>query len=253
MESKSSIVPRKEPSEPCPRGRASAAAARRASMMLMAASSGDSGQLWCRDVLPAPPPPPPHQVAIELVADPGDDDPALEAAVVTELGTGFSALHVVAAAGDGERYLDSARVICGKARHLLGAPNRHGDTPLHCAARAGNSRMVASLVELAAGGGEGEARALVRMRNARGETALQEAVRFGDAEMVAALMGADRELASVIANDGTSPMYLASSLGRKKIARELHRRGDGISYSGPDGQNAKFIYQQAVLMNVLSD
>ncbi|CAL4894283.1 unnamed protein product [Urochloa decumbens] len=243
MESKSSIVPRKEPREPCARDRAT----RRASMMLMAASSGDYHQLWPRDVLPAPPP---QQVAIEVVA--ASRNAAAAAAldddmVVTEPETGSTALHVVAAAGDGRCYLESARVICGKAWHLLGAPNSDGDTPLHCAARAGNSRMVARLLELAAAaGGEGEgeararARALVRARNKRGETALHEAVRFcgHDHEMVRALMREDRWLASVVANDGTSPMYLACSLGRKTIARELHQRGHGISYSGPDGQNA---------------
>ncbi|CAN6341492.1 unnamed protein product [Urochloa humidicola] len=241
MESKSRIVPRKEPNiEPCAGGRASAAAARRA--MLMAASLGDCHQLGCRDVLPAPAPPH-HQVAIELVAAsrPDDDvDTELEDMLVTEPETGSSALHVVADAGDGDRYLVSASVICGRARRLLCAPNGDGDTPLHCAARAGNSRMVARLLELAAGGegGEGEARALARARNKCGETALHEAVRFGGHEMVLALIGADRGLASVIANDGTSPMYLACSLGRKRIARELHQRGEVLSYSGPDGQNA---------------
>ncbi|CAL4908951.1 unnamed protein product [Urochloa decumbens] len=211
-------------------------------MMLMAASSGDCGQLWGGDVLPAAPPPH-QQVAIEVVAasrDDDDDDAALED-MVTEPGTGSSALHVVADAGDDQRYLESARAICGKAWHLLGAPNGDGDTPLHCAARAGNSRMVARLLELAAAGGEGgegEARALVRARNKCGETALHEAVRFGGLEMVRALMDADRGLACVIGNDGTSPMYLACSQGQKGIARELHRRGDGLSYSGPDGQNA---------------
>uniref|UniRef100_A0A0A9BCV6 Uncharacterized protein n=1 Tax=Arundo donax TaxID=35708 RepID=A0A0A9BCV6_ARUDO len=39
-----------------------------------------------------------------------------------------SALHVVAAAGDSERYLKCARVIHKKARHLLAAPNSKGDS-----------------------------------------------------------------------------------------------------------------------------
>ncbi|CAN6337162.1 unnamed protein product [Urochloa humidicola] len=183
MESESSIVPRKEPSEPCARD----AAARRATrMMLMAASSGDCHRLWGRDVLPAPPPPLHQQVAVEVVAASRDDDGTALEDMVTEAEprTGSSALHVVADAGDSQRYLDSARAICGKARRLLGAPNGDGDTPLHCAARAGNCRMVVRLLELAAAGGEGEGeeRALVRARNKRGETALHEAVRFGGLE-----------------------------------------------------------------------
>lgn len=131
-----------------------------------------------------------------------------------------------------------------RARHLLTARNGKGDTPLHCAARAGNTGMVAHLISLAGGGeDEDEVRALVGARNVRGETALHEAVRFGDARMVGALMEADRGLAAVAAKDGTSPMYsymyLACSLGCPEIALELHRLGDrqGI-HSGPDGQNA---------------
>lgn len=49
-----------------------------------------------------------------------------------------SALHVVAASGDSQAYLECARMVCDQARHLLGAANNNGDTPLHCAAAAGN-------------------------------------------------------------------------------------------------------------------
>jgi ankyrin repeat protein len=212
-------------------------------MMLMAASSGDSRQLrqWRGDILAAgaAPSPPPHEVAIDVAAA-DDVDPALEPPIVTDE-TGCSALHVVAAAGDDVRYLDSAREICRRDRRLLlCTPNRDGDTPLHCAARAGNARMVAHLVDLA--GDVDEARALVRAQNGRGETALHEAVRFCGKEndMIGALMDADRGLGRVVANDGTSPLYIACSLGRRGIAVELHQKADGqgLSYSGPDGQNA---------------
>lgn len=204
-----------------------ASAARRARMMLMAASSGNCQQLRRGQILP----PAPHELVIDVVAEP----PALERGGVTEEATG-SALHVVAAAGDSQRYKDSATVIHCRARHLLTARDGKGDTPLHCAARAGNTGMVAHLISLA--GDEAEVRALVGARNVRGETALHEAVRFGDAKMVGALMEADRGLAAVAAKDGTSPMYLASSLGCPQIADVLHRLGDRVSYSGPDGQNA---------------
>ena len=73
---------------------------------------------------------------------------------------GDSALHVVAAAGDGGGYLRSAEVIYGKARHLLEARNKGQDTPLHCAARAGNVEMLALLVRLA---GEERVAALLRV------------------------------------------------------------------------------------------
>ncbi|WVZ99118.1 hypothetical protein U9M48_044465 [Paspalum notatum var. saurae] len=207
------------------------------STMLMAASSGDSQKLRQGEILEARPSPA-QEVAIDVpIAGGGHDEHALEVVITEKAG---SALHVVAAAGDSQRYKDSATAIHGRAGHLLTARNRDGDTPLHCAARAGNSGMVAHLVGLARGAEE--VRALVAARNARGETALHEAVRFGGVEMVGALMDAGRGLACVVAYDGTSPMYLACAMGRRGIARELHDRGDGLPdlqcYSGPEGQNA---------------
>jgi ankyrin repeat protein len=219
----------------------------------MAASSGElCEELRLQEILTgdeqgeAPPQAP--EVVID-VASVGCGDADADAAA--QLGDDAdSALHVVAAAGDGERYLESAGVICGRARSLLAARNAGGDTPLHCAARAGNARMVARLIGLARGRGDGgeeeeddaaraaALRLVTRMRNARGETALHEAVRFGGDEMVAALVGADGELARVVAADGTSPLYLASTWGRHQMAREMHDNDRGLSYSGPDGQNA---------------
>ncbi|CAL4894285.1 unnamed protein product [Urochloa decumbens] len=231
------------------------ASARRPRLLMAAAS----GELRLQDILTtgkqlgddledgAAAPPRDHEVAIDVD---GSSHGGEEAAAAQLLGSAItedagSALHVVAAAGDGGRYLESAGAICGcgLARRLLSARNGGGDTPLHCAARAGNTRMVARLIGLAAAvgddGGEG-ARALVRMQNARGETALHEAVRFGDAEMVAALVrDGDTELARVVADDGTSPLYLASTWGRHRVARVMHDVDPaGLSYSGPDGQNA---------------
>ncbi|TVU20071.1 hypothetical protein EJB05_36259, partial [Eragrostis curvula] len=125
-------------------------------------------------------------------------------------------------------------------RLMMAAPSSNGDTPLHCAARAGNAKMVAHLIKLAAQGDRGR---FVRMQNTSGETALHEAVRFGNSskqsvEMVEALMRADKGLAGVDDEDGTSPMYLASTMGHSEIANKLHDCGDELSYSGPRGQNA---------------
>jgi len=58
-------------------------------------------------------------------------------------------LHAVASAGDSEELLVTSTVICSKAKHLLGARNATGDTPLHCAARAGSIKMVSHLIDLA--------------------------------------------------------------------------------------------------------
>jgi hypothetical protein len=69
---------------------------------------------------------------------------------------GDSALHVVAAGGDGDSYLKSASVIYGKARHLLDARNKGRSTPLHRAARAGNVEMLSLLIRLAGEEGDEE-------------------------------------------------------------------------------------------------
>ncbi|KAL6643480.1 hypothetical protein ACP70R_018246 [Stipagrostis hirtigluma subsp. patula] len=158
-----------------------------------------------------------------------------------------SALHVVAAAGDGSRYLESAKVIHGKARRLLGARNLGGSTPFHRAARAGNVAMLSLLVRLARAeegegeraGGDGQRRVeeILRVRNEVGETALHEAIRAADMRAVDVLMTADPLLAGV-RDDGISPLFLAVALCRYDIARELYRRDSGPSYSGPRGQNA---------------
>ncbi|CAL4900471.1 unnamed protein product [Urochloa decumbens] len=160
---------------------------------------------------------------------------------------GGSALHVVAAAGSSERHLRTARVIYDNARHLLGAADRRGSTPLHRAARAGNTAMLSLLIDLVTagaeeggdGGGDNRERveALLRVRNGIGETVLHEAIRAADKRAVEVLMTADPGLAGVPDN-GTSPLYLAISLCRHDIARELHQRNHQLSYSGPEGQNA---------------
>jgi ankyrin repeat protein len=152
---------------------------------------------------------------------------------------GASALHVVAASGDAQGYLDLARLVCCKAPELLLACDGNGDTPLHCAVRAGNAEMASLLIQEA--NGCVERKTMLRMTNKRGETALHEAVRFRHdtgLRMVKALMSHDKELARMVARDGTSPLYLAVSLHHSAIAFELLSQDKELSYSGPLGQNA---------------
>ncbi|KQJ89871.1 hypothetical protein BRADI_4g28230v3 [Brachypodium distachyon] len=156
---------------------------------------------------------------------------------------GDSVLHVVASRGDGEEFLESATVVYGKSSHLLGTRNKNGDTPLHCAARAGWGGMVTHLVALAsAGNGDGlekiKVKAILRMRNEQGETVLHEAVRLGDRDMVGRLITEDPQLARVPPADGASPLYLAVSLGHDAIARQLYDKDKALSYSGPGGRTA---------------
>nr|CAB3479991.1 unnamed protein product [Digitaria exilis] len=136
---------------------------------------------------------------------------------------GDSALHVIAASGDVDRYLESAKVIHGKAGHLLATRNRGGRTPLHRAARAGNVEMLSLLIHLAAGdvgdggeGGGGETRleTILRMTNGVGETALHEAIRVDDTRAVGVLMSADPCLARHHLVGAASPLFLAVALCR---------------------------------------
>ncbi|VAI35612.1 hypothetical protein VPH35_091946 [Triticum aestivum] len=186
---------------------------------------------------------------------------------------GHTALHVVAQnQEDGKRFLEYAGIIYGRDMGLLFAKNHKGDPPLHCAARAGNSKMVSHLMDLAAREGADTKLRLLRMENKRHETALHEAVRFEDGRflglkerrsllgatdtageeknredaagtreeknIVKLLMGADPELANYPA-DGVSPLYLAILLGKSTIALILYdKSGGNLSYSGADGQNA---------------
>ncbi|TKW21493.1 hypothetical protein SEVIR_4G122700v4 [Setaria viridis] len=152
---------------------------------------------------------------------------------------GASALHVVAVSGDKQGYLEVAEAICKKASQLLFTCDGNGDTPLHCAVRAGNAQMTSLLVGQA--DGCDQKKTMVRMQNKRGETALHEAVRFGHKtgmRMVEALMAEDKELARVVARDGTSALYLATSLHHNDIARQLIFQDEQLATSGPLGQNA---------------
>lgn len=154
---------------------------------------------------------------------------------------GDTALHVLATCGDGDGFLSSANVVCRKVKRILVAQNKNGDTPLHCAARSGRSRMVSRLITLAAGrsGDQLLLKESLRKENKRKETPLHEAVRLGSKDTVQLLMAADPELAS-FPKEGTSPLYLAISLQLIDIARSLYDMSDGnlLSYSGPNRQNA---------------
>ncbi|CAM0878645.1 unnamed protein product [Alopecurus aequalis] len=162
---------------------------------------------------------------------------ALDVAIDLELNT---ILHVVASSGDSPKFLESARVVYARASHLLVTCNAKGDTPFHCAARAGMVNMVSQHIRLARE--EGRVKEAVGKQNREGETALHEALRLADKAtveaMVRMLMEADDELAKVSPTDGASPLYLAVLLGHDDIAEGLHRPDKELSYSGPNGQNA---------------
>ncbi|KAF7027552.1 hypothetical protein CFC21_039585 [Triticum aestivum] len=203
-----------------------------------------------------------------------DKSPAAGALLKGVTPEGDTALHAVTSTdGEGQEFLTYAGIIYRRDKSLLFAKNHKGDTPLHCAARAGKPKMVAYLIDLAAREGADSMLRLLRMENKRHETALHEAVRIdkgrnlgrkeraslypaepaGEEEkddadgapeeknIVKVLMGADPELANYPA-DGLSPLYLAILLDKSTIALALYAlSGGNLSYSGADGQNALHI------------
>jgi ankyrin repeat protein len=126
-----------------------------------------------------------------------------------------------------------------EARHLLDHPNNTGDTPLHCAARAGHGAIVSHLIALAKGeeGKHERVKEVLMKLNGRRETALHDAVRFANEKLVDKLMSVHPLLAR-FPGDGTSALYLAISLGHDHIAELLRAKDMELSYSGPAGQNA---------------
>uniref|UniRef100_A0A0E0LZZ1 PGG domain-containing protein n=1 Tax=Oryza punctata TaxID=4537 RepID=A0A0E0LZZ1_ORYPU len=158
---------------------------------------------------------------------------------------GNTALHVVATHGNGPSFLKCAKVIHRSAKHLLFQPNNNGDTPLHCAVRAGNPQMVSQLVDLATelcvteANGVNVVKDLLRKENNSKETVLHQAVCIGDNLMVKLLLTYDSELAR-FPQEGTSPLYLAILLEKNVIAQTLYDMSERniLSYAGPNGQNA---------------
>ncbi|KAI5021181.1 hypothetical protein ZWY2020_055026 [Hordeum vulgare] len=134
-------------------------------------SSGAMSFLFNRENSNAPPMATPTQPFLDLLDTPGTrikrglmvqqaphdiedgvDQPALPAAARLLKGVtaeGDTALHVVASHGDSAEFLKCASIINGRDQDILLAVNKKGDTPLHCAARAGKSKMVSWLIELA--------------------------------------------------------------------------------------------------------
>ena len=133
---------------------------------------------------------------------------------------GDTFLHVMATNSDGDN-LDEDGHIRKKAVSLLFVQNNNDDTPLHCAARAGNIRMVSLLVDLANGQGVNNAKGLLETQNKIHETALHEAVRSGNNDMVKLFMEENPQLAR-FPEQGTSPLYLAVLLENKIIANTLY-------------------------------
>lgn len=115
------------------------------------------------------------------------------------------------------------------------AVNSRGDTPLHCAARAGQNVMVNFIIGIARGP-SGEL-PLHRMQNEHGDTPLHEAARNCHLGIASELMKADKLLGEIINKHGESAVYLAAERGAVEIVRTL-LQFPTCAVAGPKGQTA---------------
>ncbi|XP_040384464.1 ankyrin repeat-containing protein At5g02620-like [Oryza brachyantha] len=153
--------------------------------------------------------------------------------VTAEQGT---LLHVAAAQG----HCDLITELCRHDRDLLSSVTSSGDTPLHCAAKAGHAAAVRAIIaQLAARESVEEDRLgeILRGKNAAGDTALHLAARHGHGAAVSALMAAAPEAASDVNGSGVSPLYLAV-MSRSVAAVTAVLSCRDASAAGPDCQNA---------------
>jgi ankyrin repeat protein len=105
--------------------------------------------------------------------------------------------QMITAAKKGD--LESVRMLVARDRSLIDATDKHGSTPLHCAAWKGNARMVEELLELGAN---------IDAQNENdhyGTTALHAAAHGNRAGVVAVLLayGADRNVTN---RQGRTPL-----------------------------------------------
>ncbi|KAG1368041.1 protein ACCELERATED CELL DEATH 6 [Cocos nucifera] len=159
---------------------------------------------------------------------------------------GNTALHIVASRG----HLEIAEEICHKEISLLAAPNTRLDTPLHCAARAGDDKMVSLIIQFVRDNGI-EARRVLRATNRDEDNALHVATKYDHVRVAKILIEEDVELASMLNNASMSPLYLAIVTRSFNVAKVLlqsssWKKASSASYTG---SNKKTALHAAVLLN----
>ncbi|XP_078150751.1 protein ACCELERATED CELL DEATH 6-like [Carex rostrata] len=137
--------------------------------------------------------------------------------------------------------VDFAREVYQRNRSLLTSCNRLKETPLHCAAKAGNYRMVNSLISFAEEEDHVVKQTLLTSRNIHGETALHEAVRVGHGNIVNKLIRSEPSITGIVDMGGVSPLYLATMMNALNIVEiftNLIEEPSRVSCAGPDEQTA---------------
>ncbi|XP_038976225.1 protein ACCELERATED CELL DEATH 6-like [Phoenix dactylifera] len=159
---------------------------------------------------------------------------------------GNTVLHIVASRGHHE----IAKEICCREISLLAAPNTRLDTPLHCAARAGDDKMVSLIIQFAREG-EIEERRVLRAKNRDEANALHEAAKYNHASVAKVLMEEDSGLASMPNSVGMFPLYLAITSGSFDVAKALLQSSfwEKASPASYAGFNKKTALHVAVLLS----
>ncbi|XP_072951022.1 protein ACCELERATED CELL DEATH 6-like [Typha angustifolia] len=154
---------------------------------------------------------------------------------------GNTALHIASTHG----HLKLAKLICQRESSLLEARNVMLETPLHCAARAGNDKIVSSIISFTRDSNGIGVETMLRARNRAGETALHEAARNGHVQVAVELMSADPGLANMVDEQGISPLYLAATAGSVALLCAILPSSSTtttasfpVSCAGPNGQTA---------------
>ncbi|PIN06264.1 26S proteasome regulatory complex, subunit PSMD10 [Handroanthus impetiginosus] len=107
------------------------------------------------------------------------------------------------------------KLICQDLPFFVAEKNAKGDTPLHIAARAGDSLLVTLLVHSDCREGSlGE-------KNEEGNTALHEALKCGHEEVARILINKNPEMPYSLNKEGKSLLYLAAEAGFVTIVRLL--------------------------------
>ncbi|KAG1368035.1 protein ACCELERATED CELL DEATH 6 [Cocos nucifera] len=151
---------------------------------------------------------------------------------------GNTTLHVIASRG----HLELAKEIYYRESSLLVAQNTKLDTPLHCAARAGDDEMVSLIIRFAKED-KIEAKVLTAV-NKDDANALHEAAKYDHVRVANILIKEDAELASKPNCDGMSPLYLAIMMGSLNVAKALlqffssWKKASLQSYAGPSKHTA---------------
>ncbi|XP_058087969.1 protein ACCELERATED CELL DEATH 6-like [Magnolia sinica] len=153
-----------------------------------------------------------------------------------------TALHLVARYGHKPLALE----IYIRSRSLLIQPNKKGETPIHIAAKAGNSLIIDFFIRWAESlcgspsndveKGVNDPRDVLRMRNIANNTALHEAVQAGHLHVAVQLMTVDPELLCLVNKAKQSPLYLAAREGSLDIVQEILARSPMQVPGGPNGR-----------------